>query len=246
MGKIPWRKDRLPTLDFPGGSDSKASAYNAGDLGSIPGLGRSPREGNGNPFQYSCLENPMDRGAWWSKGSQRVWHDWVTSLSLSPTLAFLGFPCGSAGKKIRLQYGRPGFNPWVGKIPWRRERLPTPIFGPGEFHWLYSPWDHRVRHDWVTFTFWVVSILLFEITHFFIAEAHLLLFGHYVMSESLWPHGLQHASLLCPPPSSGICSDLCPLSRWCCLTSHPLTPSFPSAFNLSQDQGLFQWVSSLH
>ena len=41
-----------------------ASAYSAGDLGSIPGLGRSPGEGNGNPLQYSCLENPMDRGAW--------------------------------------------------------------------------------------------------------------------------------------------------------------------------------------
>ena len=49
---------------FPGGSDGKASAYNAGDLGSIPGLGRSPGEGNGNPLQYSCLENPTDRGAW--------------------------------------------------------------------------------------------------------------------------------------------------------------------------------------
>ena len=42
----------------------KASVYNAGDLGSIPGLGRSPGEGNGNPLQYACLENPMDRGAW--------------------------------------------------------------------------------------------------------------------------------------------------------------------------------------
>ena len=50
--------------NFPGGSDGKASAYNAGDLGLIPGSGRSPREGNGNPLQYSCLENPMDRGAW--------------------------------------------------------------------------------------------------------------------------------------------------------------------------------------
>ena len=45
-------------------SDSKASACNVGDLGSIPGLGRSPGEGNGNPLQYSGLENPMDRGAW--------------------------------------------------------------------------------------------------------------------------------------------------------------------------------------
>ena len=50
--------------DFPGGSDGKASAYKARDPGSIPGLGRSPGEGNGNPLQYSCLENPMDRGAW--------------------------------------------------------------------------------------------------------------------------------------------------------------------------------------
>ena len=51
---------------FPGGSEVKASACRVGDLGSIPGSGRSPGEGNGNPLQYSCLENPMDRGAWWA------------------------------------------------------------------------------------------------------------------------------------------------------------------------------------
>ena len=51
-------------LDFPGGAGGKASVYNAGDPGSIPGLGRSPGEGNGNPLQDYCLENPMDRGAW--------------------------------------------------------------------------------------------------------------------------------------------------------------------------------------
>ena len=69
--------------DFPGGSDGKASAYNAGDLGSIPGWGRSPGEGNGNPLQYSGLENPMDRGACrlQSMGSQRVGHDWATSYT---------------------------------------------------------------------------------------------------------------------------------------------------------------------
>ena len=49
-----------------GGSDGKASAYNAGDPGLIPGLGRSPGEGNGNPLQHSCLENPMDGRAWWA------------------------------------------------------------------------------------------------------------------------------------------------------------------------------------
>ena len=50
--------------EIPCGSDGKASAYNAGDLSSIPELGRSPGEGNGNPLQYSCLENAMDGGAW--------------------------------------------------------------------------------------------------------------------------------------------------------------------------------------
>ena len=49
-------------VDFPGGSDDKASAYNVGDLGSAPGSGRSPGEGNGNPLQYACLEDPMDGG----------------------------------------------------------------------------------------------------------------------------------------------------------------------------------------
>ena len=56
----------LVCLDFPGGSDGKASVYNVGDPGSIPGLGRSPGEGNGNPLQYSCLENSMEGGALWA------------------------------------------------------------------------------------------------------------------------------------------------------------------------------------
>ena len=53
-------------MDFPGGLDGKVSAYNAGDLGSIPGSERSPGEGNGNPLQHSCLRNPMDR-VWQAK-----------------------------------------------------------------------------------------------------------------------------------------------------------------------------------
>ena len=60
-------------MDFPSGSDGKASVYNAGDPGSIPGSGRFPGEGNGNPLQYSCLENPMDGGAWYATvRSQKV------------------------------------------------------------------------------------------------------------------------------------------------------------------------------
>ena len=58
------RSEVFRDWDFPGGSDGKAPAYNVGDLGLIPGLGRSPVEGNGNPPQYSCLEDPMDGGTW--------------------------------------------------------------------------------------------------------------------------------------------------------------------------------------
>ena len=53
-------------LSYPGGSVVKNLTANAGDLGSIPGSGRSPGEGNGKPLQYSCLKNSMDRGAWWA------------------------------------------------------------------------------------------------------------------------------------------------------------------------------------
>ena len=67
IGKLPEEEFRIMIVKMnPGGSDGKVSAYNAGDLGSIPGSGRSPGEGNGYPLQDSCLENPMDRGAWWA------------------------------------------------------------------------------------------------------------------------------------------------------------------------------------
>ena len=66
-----------PEGDFPGGSVVKNPPADAGDVGSIPGSGRSPREGNGNPLQYSCQRNPMDRGAWQAAvhGVTRVGHD---------------------------------------------------------------------------------------------------------------------------------------------------------------------------
>ena len=71
------RSDDSNHLGFPGGSDGKESACNAGDVGSIPGLGGSPGGGHGNLIQYSCLDNPMDRGAGglWPRGSQRVDHN---------------------------------------------------------------------------------------------------------------------------------------------------------------------------
>ena len=85
-------------LGFPGGSEVKPSACNAGDLGSIPGLGRSPGEGNGNPLQYSRLENPMDKGAWWATvhGVIKSWtqlSDFTHSLMQPiPSAAYLPDP----------------------------------------------------------------------------------------------------------------------------------------------------------
>ena len=74
-------------VDFPSGSDGEESACDAGDLGLIPGLGRTPGEGNGNPLRCSGLANPMDRGAWWATlvGSQRVGHDRATNTHTLPS-----------------------------------------------------------------------------------------------------------------------------------------------------------------
>ena len=102
----------------------------------------------------------VNSGNWWwtgrpgvlpSMGSQRVRHDWATELNWTDwnrhayylSLLLLGFPSGSADKRLCLQCGRPEFDPQVGKIPWRRERLPTPVFWPGGFHGLCSPWGHK-------------------------------------------------------------------------------------------------------
>ena len=67
-----------------------------------------------------------------------------------------------------------------------------------------------------------------------------------VMSASLWPHGLQHARPTCPSPTPGVYSNPCPLSQWCHPTISPLSVPSSPAFNLSQHQGLFKWVSSSH
>ena len=98
----------LPRDGFPGGAEVKNSPANAGNArkaGAIPGLGRSPGEGNGNPLQYSCLENPMDEGAWWAtvhrvtKSQTRLsdltftfilWHSALFMVQLSQLYMTLG------------------------------------------------------------------------------------------------------------------------------------------------------------
>ena len=85
--KGPWKDCHLidntyERTCFPSGLDGKESTCNAGDSDSIPGSGRSPGEGNGNPLQYSCLENPMDREAWWATvhavAKSQKWLKWLT------------------------------------------------------------------------------------------------------------------------------------------------------------------------
>ena len=97
-GKIPIQEF------FPGGSDGKESTCNTGDLGSTPGLGRSPGEGNDNPLQQSYLENPMDRGAQWATvhGITRVGHDLMTK---PPPMS-------------NLLPGNPAWNHWCQEPPW--------------------------------------------------------------------------------------------------------------------------------
>ena len=88
---------------FPGGSDSEKSAHNAGDPGSIPGLGRSSGEGNGNPLQCSCLENPMGGEAWWAS----LWDD--TELDTTERLTFsLALAEGSCRSHPGTQVSGPG------------------------------------------------------------------------------------------------------------------------------------------
>ena len=99
----------ISVLDFPRDSDSMKSAYKAGDPGSILGLGRSPVEGNGKPLQYSCLENPMDEGAWWAA------------------------ICGVSQSRTRLKQLSSS-----SIIPWRRKWQTTPVFLPGRSHGQWS------------------------------------------------------------------------------------------------------------
>ena len=93
---------------FPGGSDGKESACSVGDLGLIPESGRSPGEGHGNSLQYACLENSMDRGAWWATvwGHKRVGHDLATrqqqSIRITTFIYIYIYECVCALNQVDL------------------------------------------------------------------------------------------------------------------------------------------------
>ena len=164
-------------LVFPHGSVSKESACNAGDLGLIPGSGRSPGEGNGNPLQYSCLENPMDRGAWWATvhgvargrqdlatkppppsglGSQVWWRLFSHSLVWIRKPSWVTWHMSPASSDSSGSWWLTGMSPWVtdGTIficTGSRRRDKSMCVGV----WASSPWDgnnlqnrgHAVKND---------------------------------------------------------------------------------------------------
>ena len=110
--------------------------------------------------QYLGWEDPLGKG---TATHSSIFDKYI--YKIFPSFSYLldhYYPDSLVGKESTCNAGDlgsihsinwPGFNPWAGKIPCRRERLPTPVFWPGEFHGLYSPWGHRVGHDWATFTF---------------------------------------------------------------------------------------------
>ena len=136
VGKIPWRRERLPTPVFwPGEFHGVYRPWACKELDTTerPLLTHFTRAS----LITQLVKNPP---AIQETLIQFLgWEDhWRRDKLLTPV--FLGFPCGSAGKKICLQCRRPGFDPWAVKIPWRREKVPTPVFWPGESLGLYRLW----------------------------------------------------------------------------------------------------------
>ena len=149
-------------------------------------------EGIGNPLQYSCLENPMNRRAWgatvYRVAKYQTWLKWLSKHArfrkTEPVYTYTrylyiqtSFPGGSGDKSICLQCGRHGFNPWVGKIPWRSKWQPTPVLLPGKFHgWRslvgYSPWGHTTERLHFHFHIYRQDIFLYIFTHAYISISH--------------------------------------------------------------------------
>ena len=142
-------------MGFPGGPEFKASACNAGDLGSIPGLGRYRGEGNSNPLQHSCLENPMDRGAWWAtihgvaKSDMTEWlnHHHHTYTQASQVVLVVKDPPSNAGDLWAL-----GSSPGSGRSPGggHGNSLQYSYLGDPMDRGAWSLRPRRVRHDLAT------------------------------------------------------------------------------------------------
>ena len=138
-------------MGFPGGIVLKNPPVNAGDVGLIPGLGRSPGGGHGNQLQYSCLEKPMARAAW-----QAMVHSVAKSQTQLKQLSMhaqLTYRVSLVAQMVKnppaMQETQVRSLDWVD--PWIRKHLPIPVFLRGEFHGYgclvgYSSWGHKELH----------------------------------------------------------------------------------------------------
>ena len=151
-----------------------ANSADVRGVGLIPGSGRFSGEGNGNPLQYSCLRNPIDResGGLQSMGSQTV--------GIERLLLSCGFPGGSDGKASACNAGDPGLIPGLGKIPWRRKWQPTPVLLPGKFHGQrslvgYSPWGRKEldKTEQLHFHFQLYSLIIYTLSKNVEGELHI-------------------------------------------------------------------------
>ena len=117
------------------------------------------------PEQILCLpNNVISPSSAWVRCLSPAW---CPTNKIDSNFNTLGLPCWLRWSRIHLQCRRPGFNPWVGKTPWRREWLPTPVFLPRESHGQrglasYHPFGHRVRQNWATNTHFTFTSIHFE------------------------------------------------------------------------------------
>ena len=166
-----------------------------------------------------------------------------------PNPVFLEFPCGSAGKECTCNEGDFGW-----KNPWRRERLPSPVFWPGEFHGLYSPWGPKELDttEWRSLSLPGNLMRLRQSLktsgYSLLSHSHpslednfsLVQFSCSVVSDYLRPHELQHARPPCPSPTPGLYSHSCPLSPWCHPTISSSVVPFSSCPQSLPASGSFQ------
>ena len=225
-------------MGFPGGSDGKESACNSGyrrDMGLIPGSGRSPRGGNGYLLQYSfffffiltvfnesCRQDDFILKIW---STSRIC---VSSLRRGHANLLCIVPILVYALLKRAHYS--SILAW--RFPWTEK--------PGELQSTRLQW---VRHNWVTkhthkkgnrlfkvwagFGGWISSLNLFVNQSYKWSIDPSVQFSHSIESDSLPPHGLQHARPPCPSPTPGAYSNSCPLSWWC----HPTILSFVIPFS---------------
>ena len=130
----------------------------------------------------------------------------------------MGSTCGSAGKETPCNGRRPRFHPWVGKIPWRTERLPTPVFRPGEFHELCSPWGCKESDTTVTFTFTLNCVFYaFPIINFSQKIPRNIIDGVFLPPQPTFPSLLEICQIPerhCSSKTLGEVNDSPPTDSW--------------------------------